>query len=144
MQVSPVGMFSVDAAGLLLEGNDRWFEMTGHSRDKIFAMSWMETIHDDSIGAVQEGWKIMTETGIPWSAELVCPLLTLMRALSTDTFQQLKKPWYDKVTGDKVDSWIIAACQPEFSDGKLKTVMGSMYILSRYCFVADGSAHRYH
>lgn len=124
-EVSPVGMFSVDAAGLLLEGNDRWFEMTGHSRDKIFAMSWMETIHDDSIGAVQEGWKIMTETGIPWSAEL-----------------QLKKPWYDKVTGDQVDSWIIAACQPEFSDGKLKTVMGSITDISRIKWAENLQARR--
>ncbi|KAH7411103.1 aerobic respiration control sensor protein arcB [Cadophora sp. MPI-SDFR-AT-0126] len=124
-EVSPVGMFSVDAAGLLLEGNDRWFEMTGHSRDKIFAMSWMETVHDDSVGAVQEGWKILTETGIPWSSEL-----------------QLKKPWYDKVTGDQVDSWIIAACQPEFSDGKLKSVMGSITDISRIKWAENLQARR--
>ncbi|KAL2070764.1 hypothetical protein VTL71DRAFT_13790 [Oculimacula yallundae] len=124
-EVSPVGMFSVDAAGLLLEGNDRWFEMTGHSRDKIFAMSWMETIHNDSMKSIQEGWKIMTEEGIPWSAEL-----------------QLKKPWYDNVTGDKVDSWIIAACQPEFSDGKLKTVMGSITDISRIKWAENLQARR--
>lgn len=78
-------MFSVDAAGLLLEGNDRWFEMTGHSRDKIFAMSWMETVHSDSIATIQEGWKIMTEQGIPWSSELVCRSLMFSRALQTNS-----------------------------------------------------------
>ncbi|CZS88736.1 related to sensory transduction histidine kinase [Rhynchosporium graminicola] len=124
-EVSPVGMFSVDAAGLLLEGNDRWFEMTGHSRDKIFEMSWVETVHDDSIRILREGWKIMTVEGIPWSAEL-----------------QLKKPWYDNVTGDQVDSWIIAACQPEFWDGKLKTVMGSMTDISRIKWAENLQARR--
>ncbi|KAH9220231.1 hypothetical protein DL95DRAFT_44108 [Leptodontidium sp. 2 PMI_412] len=124
-EVSPVGMFSVDPAGLLLEGNDRWFEMTGHSRDKIFAMSWMETVHSDSIATIQEGWKIMTEQGIPWSSEL-----------------RLNKPWYDEVTGDKVDSWIIAACQPEFSDGKLKTVMGSITDISRIKWAENLQARR--
>lgn len=39
--------------------------------------------------------------------------------------QRLKKPWYDSVTGEEVDNWILAAHQPEFIGGKLRTVMGS-------------------
>lgn len=37
-EVSPVGMFSIDTDGVLLEANDRWFEMTGHPRDTTHAM----------------------------------------------------------------------------------------------------------
>lgn len=40
--------------------------------------------------------------------------------------QRLKKPWYDSVTGEEVDNWILAAHQPEFIGGKLRTVMGSI------------------
>jgi PAS domain S-box-containing protein len=70
-EVSPVGMFSIDADGVLLEANDRWFEMTGHPRDDIYAMSWMELIHETSISAMEEGWKRLTVDELPWSAELV-------------------------------------------------------------------------
>lgn len=40
--------------------------------------------------------------------------------------QRIKKPWYDAATGEEVDNWILAAAQPEFSGGKLKTIMGSI------------------
>lgn len=68
---SRVGMFSIDTAGLLLEGNGSFFEMTDHSKDKIFAMSWIEAIHDDSVAETLRGWKILTEDQVIWSAELV-------------------------------------------------------------------------
>lgn len=84
-EVSPVGMFSIDSAGLLLEGNDRYFEITGHPRDKIFAMSWVETVDEESVDTALKGWRVLTEDEAPWSAEL-----------------RLKKPWQDKVTGDRI------------------------------------------
>jgi PAS domain-containing protein len=70
-EVSPVGMFSVSADGVLLEANDRWFEMTGHSRDTFFPMSWMEAIHEDSNPVAEAGWRRLTVDELPWSAELV-------------------------------------------------------------------------
>lgn len=64
-------MFSVDAVGLLLEGNESWFTMTGHSRGKIYAMSWIDCVHEDCVVDVLKGWKILTEEQAIWSAELV-------------------------------------------------------------------------
>jgi PAS domain S-box-containing protein len=71
IQVSPVGMYSIDTAGLILEANPRYWEMTGHPKDKVFAMSWMSTLHDDSVEESKEGWRKLTVEHIPWTAELV-------------------------------------------------------------------------
>jgi len=70
-EVSPVGMFSIDSEGLLLEANDRWFEMTGHPRDSAYEMSWMEVIKETSVPIMEDGWKRLTVDHMPWSAELV-------------------------------------------------------------------------
>jgi PAS domain-containing protein len=91
-EVSPVGMYSIDSQGLLLEANDRWFEMTGHSRDSAFNMSWVETIHENSLSIVEKGWKRLVEDQLPWSSEL-----------------QLKKAWFDPVTGEENDHWVLAS-----------------------------------
>jgi PAS domain S-box-containing protein len=64
-------MFSIDPDGLLLEANPRWFEMTGHSRNVIYSMSWMETIHENSISVVKEAWTRLTVAQISWVGELV-------------------------------------------------------------------------
>jgi PAS domain-containing protein len=70
-EVSPVGMFSISAEGEVVEANDRWFEMTGHPRDDLYAMSWMDTIHESSVPTMEKGWKRLTIDELPWSAELV-------------------------------------------------------------------------
>lgn len=69
-------MFSIDPFGLLLEGNESWFKMTGHSTDKITAMSWIETVHDDCMAEAIRGWKLLTQDHKAWSAELVRVLPT--------------------------------------------------------------------
>jgi PAS domain S-box-containing protein len=80
-EVSPVGMFSIDSKGLLLEANDRWFEMTGHSHDTAYEMSWMETIMDSSKPVLEKGWERLTVDRLPWSGELVCPLSYISTAV---------------------------------------------------------------
>ncbi len=108
-EVSPVGMFSVDPEGALLEANETYFEITGHPRDSVYPMSWLESIHENSMPVIKAGWDRLTVGHLPWSSEL-----------------QLRKPWHDPVTHDEVDNWILAAIQPEFGDGKLKALMGSI------------------
>lgn len=66
-----MGMFSIDPKGLLLEANDRWFEMTGHSRDEAYEMSWLKAIKESSISIMEKGWERVTVEQLPWSAELV-------------------------------------------------------------------------
>lgn len=71
-------MFSIDpGSGLLLDCNDRYFEMTGHSKDKIYSMSFMETVHEESAEEAMKGWKLLAEEGIAWGAELVSFVLLL-------------------------------------------------------------------
>lgn len=107
---SPVGMFSVSNTGLILEANDRWFELTAHPRDELYEMSWMQVFKESSILTMQEGWSRLTKDGMAWLAEL-----------------ELKKPWYDPMTGEKVDNWILGDCSPEFADdGSVRAIMGSI------------------
>ena len=112
-EVSPVGMFSIDSNGLLLEANDRWYEMTGHATDTISPFSWKEHFHESSIALIDEGWHRLTVDEVPWSAEL-----------------RLKKPSYDSLTGDEIENWILAASQPEFSEGQKRTIIGSITNIS--------------
>jgi PAS domain S-box-containing protein len=108
-EVSPVGMFSIDPSGMLLEANDRWFEMTNHSRDIIYPMSWLDVFAESSLELLNGGWERLTVDGMPWSAEL-----------------QRKSNWIEPHTGEEVDFWMLAAAQPEFADGELKMIMGSI------------------
>jgi PAS domain S-box-containing protein len=109
-EASPVGMFSISRAGLILEANDRWFQLTGHPRDELYEMSWVELYKESSLSKLQEGWARLTKDGRSWSAEL-----------------ELKKDWFDPVTGEKVDNWVLADCQPEFAeDGTVRSIMGSL------------------
>jgi len=84
-------MFSIDPEGLLLEANDRWFEMTGHPPNSAYNLSWMEFFMDSSRAFLIEGWERLASDGMPWSGEL-----------------QLKKPWYDPHTGEEVANWVLA------------------------------------
>ncbi|KAB8297813.1 hypothetical protein EYC80_001611 [Monilinia laxa] len=107
-EVSPVGMFSVDSDGVLLEANDRYYEITNLSRDTASKMSWMDRIAPSSIPTMVKGWEKLTVHNQPWSGEL-----------------QLIKPWYDPVTGDEFDNWVLASYQHELSsDGSIKSIMG--------------------
>ncbi|KAH8678914.1 hypothetical protein BGZ60DRAFT_370994 [Tricladium varicosporioides] len=109
-ELSPVGMFSVDIDGDLLEANDRWYEMTGYPRDSHGVMSWMSTFHEISVPIMEMGWQRLIGDRISWSAPL-----------------RLKKPWYDPTSGDELDNWVIAEFQPEFSSkSKLKSIMGAI------------------
>ncbi|QIW99560.1 hypothetical protein AMS68_005078 [Peltaster fructicola] len=53
---SPVAMFEVGADGELKYANDSWFEMTGHPRDQLAPMQWVNTIHPEDQGWFAETW----------------------------------------------------------------------------------------
>lgn len=111
---SPVGMFSVSSSGLILEANDRFFDITGLQRDELDEMSWMEAYKESSKPVVSEGWVRLTKDGIGWSAEL-----------------ELLKPWIDPATGEQIENWVLADCSPEFDEGGVvKTIMGSLTDIS--------------
>ncbi|RAL65672.1 hypothetical protein DID88_005343 [Monilinia fructigena] len=82
--------------------------ITNLSRDTASKMSWMDRIAPSSIPTMVKGWEKLTVHNQPWSGEL-----------------QLIKPWYDPVTGDEYDNWVLASYQHELSsDGSIKSIMG--------------------
>jgi PAS domain S-box-containing protein len=117
-------MFYLDSDGLVLEANERWYEMTGYPKDSPNTISWTDSIHPDSLSVMEQGLPQMF-SGSAWSGEL-----------------KLKKPWVDPMTGDCLDYWILAASQPERSlDGAIKSVMGSITDIS-YMKWAEGLRNR--
>jgi hypothetical protein len=70
----------------------------------------MEIYKETSIPILKEGWDRLTQDRMSWSAEL-----------------ELKKPWYDPVTGEEINNWVLGDCQPEFDEhGNVRTIMGSV------------------
>ncbi|KAG9237820.1 aerobic respiration control sensor protein arcB [Amylocarpus encephaloides] len=109
-EMSAVGMFSIDPQGSILEANDTWYELTGHPRQQWDPMSWLNVLHEDSVPHMAAGWNRLTVDRMAWNAEL-----------------RLKKPWFDPVTGEELDNWILVGAQPEFSsEGEMISLMGSI------------------
>jgi PAS domain S-box-containing protein len=115
-ELSPLGMFLVSPEGVLREGNDRYYEMTGHPRDNAYEMSWMEQIMESSKSTMRDGWHRMAVDRSSWTGEL-----------------QLKKLLVTPVdlNGEAIDYWVMVNAQPEFaSDGSIRSIMGSITDIS--------------
>jgi PAS domain S-box-containing protein len=116
-ELSPLGMFYIDPKGMMVEANDRWYEMTGHSRDNMHEFAWLDDIVESSIEAAQESWRALTVDKVAWSGEL-----------------QFKKVAQNPFGSDKaaeMDYWVLATSQPELAeDGSLRSIMGSITDIS--------------
>ena len=116
-EVSPLGMFLISPEGLLLEANERYFEMTGHPKgDNFTQMAWLEQVEESSKPLAEEGWKQMVLEHTPWTGEL-----------------QLKKRNTQPVDldGKPIDYWVMINSLPETtSEGVLLSIMGSMTDIS--------------
>ncbi|CAG8980025.1 hypothetical protein HYALB_00005199 [Hymenoscyphus albidus] len=109
-EISSVGLFSIGVDGKVLEANDRWYEITGHSRDLTKPMSFVDTLIEECKSAMYTGWKRLTVDRMPWTSEL-----------------QLKNSWFDPATTEEFDHWVLVAAQPEICiEGELKSVMGTI------------------
>jgi PAS domain-containing protein len=145
-EISPVVMFSIDSEGVLLEANDRWFEMAGRPRNTVYAMSWIDTIMESSVAVMEKGWERLTVDGIPWSAGLVGQTLrqVIFKEQHTDcaNLQQLKKPWYDSATGEEVDSWMLAHISPNFrrESSEYNGIHHRHHVARRYAIDAEARA----
>lgn len=116
-ELSPLGMFFISPEGVLREGNDRFFEMTGLPRDSQFELSWMDFIMESSIKTMEDGWHKLSNEHLGWSGEL-----------------QLKvrgsRP--KNLHGEAIDYWVMFIAQPEITaEGSLRSVMGSITDISK-------------
>jgi PAS domain S-box-containing protein len=113
-ELSPLGMFYIDPNGMMVEANDRWYEMTGHSRDNMHEFAWLDDIEESSIAMANESWRALTEDKVAWSGEL-----------------QFKKVTHDPLTTEPIDYWVLSTAQPELAeDGTLMSIMGSITDIS--------------
>ncbi|KAH8197320.1 hypothetical protein TruAng_008524 [Truncatella angustata] len=124
---SPLGMFLFDPDGILSEGNDRYYEMTGHPRNANHAMSWMEQVESSSLKDCEEGWQRMIVDHQPWSAELQIKRLVV-------------KPV--DLKNEDIEYWVVITAQPEFApDGSIRAIMGSITDVSHMKW-AEGLQNR--
>ncbi|KAL9110587.1 MAG: hypothetical protein Q9227_004945 [Pyrenula ochraceoflavens] len=115
-EFSPLGMFLISLEGVLREANERFYGMTGHTRDSQSGMSWMDFIEETSMNTMEGGWHRLANQHSPWSGEL-----------------QLKKRSTRPVNleGESIDYWVLFIAHPEFaSDGSLRSIMGSIMDIS--------------
>lgn len=115
-ELSPLGMFLISPEGVLREANDRFFEMTGHTRDSQYEMSWMDFIMPSSTRTMEDGWHRLVNEHRPWSGELQLKI-------------RIAKPL--NLHGEAIDYWCMFTAQPEIApDGSLRSVMGSITDIS--------------
>jgi PAS domain S-box-containing protein len=115
-ELSPLGMFLCTPEGVLREGNERYFEMTGHPREECYEMSWLEQVHESCRKKAEEGWKRMAAERVPWSCELQMMKLTVRPVDLND---------------EDIDYWVMLTSQPEFnSDGSIRSILGSITDIS--------------
>lgn len=122
-ELSPLGMFFISPEGVLREANDRFYEMTGHTRESQTEMSWMDFIQDTSIQTMIAGWNSLVKEHEPWSGEL-----------------RLKK-WSTRpvnLHGESIDYWVMFIAHAEFGpDEKLRAVLGSIMDISHLKWAQD-------
>ncbi|KAF2744522.1 hypothetical protein M011DRAFT_479824 [Sporormia fimetaria CBS 119925] len=116
-ELSPLGMYLFSPEGVLLEANERYYEMTGHSRDDYGAHAFMESfIAKSSQDVARSMW---------------------------DSLKSDLKPRYEEIqidnpnivardlNGEPIEYWVLASSMPEVDmNGKVISIMGSLADIS--------------
>nr|AAR30121.1 putative histidine kinase HHK16p [[Gibberella] fujikuroi var. moniliformis] len=114
-ELSPLGMFLTSPEGILREANDRFYEMTGHSRDTQGDVSWADLMKNSG-SVMEQGWHRLTQDMLPWSGEV-----------------KLRESFENPVNihGEPIDFWVLVTAHPEITpSGTLRSIMGSITDIS--------------
>ncbi|CAG1976695.1 unnamed protein product [Fusarium graminearum] len=112
---SPLGMFLASPEGILREANDKFYEMTGHTRDTPGGMTWADLM-GTSGSIMEQGWHRLTQELLPWSGEVKLP-------------KGVEDPV--SIHGELIDCWVLVTAHPEISaGGTLRSIMGSITDIS--------------
>lgn len=90
-ELSPLGMYLFSPDGVLLEANERYYEMTGHARDDDGRFSFLNVMTDGSKKKAEQMWdRLLADSG-PLQEEL-----------------QLKNPKVvpRDLTGEPIEYWV--------------------------------------
>lgn len=115
-ELSPLGMYLFDPRGRLLEGNDQYYQMTGHPRDTDEEYSFLATLEGSSSEVAQDMWEYMMTTHKASAREI-----------------QIRNPSVQPrdLNGDVIEYWVLASSQPEVgADGEVVSIMGSITDIS--------------
>ncbi|KAF1918477.1 aerobic respiration control sensor protein arcB [Ampelomyces quisqualis] len=115
-ELSPLGMYLYDTSGVLLEANDRYFEMTGAPRDDNDYFSFVKVVAEESQAVAKDMWDEMMTTLKPSVREI-----------------QLRNPQVQPrdLSDNIIEYWVLASSQPELGpNGDVISIMGSIADIS--------------
>jgi PAS domain S-box-containing protein len=115
--LSPLGMYLFNPEGMLLEGNDRYFEMTGHPREGYKEFSFLDLMAEESKQPCQQMWDDLQETK-----------QTCVREL------RLNNPHLQPrdLSGNPIEYWVLSHSSPEIGpNGEILSIMGSITDISQ-------------
>ncbi|KAJ4322981.1 hypothetical protein N0V94_002136 [Neodidymelliopsis sp. IMI 364377] len=116
-ELSPLGMYLFSPEGLLLEGNERYFEMTGHPREGYREFAFLDAIAEESKATCQEMWDELINTKRTCTREL----------LLNNPHTQPRE-----LSGNPIDYWVLSSSSPELGpDGEILSIMGSITDISQ-------------
>ncbi|KAF3009845.1 hypothetical protein E8E13_010470 [Curvularia kusanoi] len=117
-ELSPLGMYFFSPEGMLLEANERYFDMTGHPRDGHKEFTFLEIIADESVETCQEMWNELMNTKTSCTREL-----------------KLRNPHAQPrdLDGNPIDLWVLSNSSPEIGPGgEVLSIMGSITDISQF------------
>lgn len=119
-QLAPVGIFIRDASGNVVYCNDKWYEMTGHTKSLDGKMSWKTTLDEANKHVSSKEWETLLRDKIPVTYET-----------------KLKIPWkppiqINEIDDDKEPTWILTSAYPELdSEGRVTSIVGFVTAISQ-------------
>lgn len=116
-ELSPLGMYLFNPEGMLLEGNDRYFEMTGHPREGYREFSFLDLMAEESKGPCQEMWD-----------DLHRIKQTCVRELRLNNSHVQPRD----LSGNPIEYWVLSHSSPEIGpNGEVLSIMGSITDISQ-------------
>lgn len=115
-ELSPLGMYLYGSDGVLVEANERYFEMTGQARDDDSPFAFLNIMDDASRLKAEAMWRDHL-SGLSMRQEEL----------------QLKNTHIvpRDLAGEPIEYWVLATSQPEISpDGQVRSIMGSIADIS--------------
>jgi PAS domain S-box-containing protein len=116
-ELSPLGMYLFNPEGMLLEGNERFFEMTGHPREGYKEFSFLNLMAETSVDECKEMWDDLHRTK-----------QTCARELQLNNAHVQPRD----LSGNPIEYWVLSHSSPEIGpNGDILSIMGSITDISQ-------------
>lgn len=120
-ELSPLGMYLFGCDGVLLEANERYYEMANHGRDDDSPFAFLKPMSEESRRRAEVMWSQMMKDSKPRQEEFH---FTGTNFVPRD------------LAGEPIEYWVLATSQPEVdAHGNVKSIMGSIADISHLKWV---------